>query len=112
MKRKLIAGCLLIATLATAATVQLTWDANSAAEQVVGYHLYERFGTNWTRIQSVATNVVTLSNVVEGAHTWAVTATNAVGESGLSQPLTLAIPPNPSAPANVVVKIIVTVTVP
>jgi hypothetical protein len=114
MKRKLIAACLLLATLASAATIQLVWDANAPAEQVTGYNVYERVGTttNWTRLQSTQTNGVTLNNVGIGSHTYAVTATNAVGESPLSVPVSTTIPPSPSAPANVVVKIIVTVTVP
>ena len=114
MKRKLIAGLLLLATLASAATIQLVWDANAPAENVTGYNVYERVGTttNWTRLQSVQTNGVTLASVGIGSHTYAVTATNVVGESPLSLPVSTTIPTDASAPANVTIKIVVTVTVP
>lgn len=92
---------------ATAADVQLAWDANPATQNVTSYHVYERTPTgNVTVATSTSTNA-TITSVTQGVHTYVVTASNIWGESAPSNPVST--PGGPSAPVNVRVTIVITV---
>jgi hypothetical protein len=74
---------------------------------VGAYHVYEQAGTNWTRLASTTNTLATLTNVVAGVHTYAVTATNTWGESLLSNPVST----QPAAGVPTGVRVVVTVDI-
>lgn len=108
MKTQLIALLITLPLLTTAADVSLLWNASPAAEQVTGYHVYERINGVSTPAGVTTTNTFTLTSVAQGVHTYVVTATNIWGESAPSNPAST--PGSASAPVNV--RITITVTVP
>lgn len=86
MKRKVTILLLLLACpVLLADLIKLTWDDNNPAEKVTGYNVYEKVGTNWVRIGST-TNTLYILDVIPGAHTFSVTATNFWRESPFSVP--------------------------
>lgn len=86
MKRKLtILLLLLVCPVLLADLIKLTWDDNNPAEKITGYNVYEKVGTNWVRVGST-TNKLYILDVVPGAHTFSVTATNFWRESPFSAP--------------------------
>ena len=106
---KAIIASLAIFTIswANAASVSLTWDANPPEQGVTFYSVYELIGTTWTKLQSTPETTVALQDLAPGPHRYAVTASNATGESGRSNEVT-ATPATP--PANLRV-ITITLTV-
>ncbi len=74
----------------------LVCDPRPASEQVRAYRFYERSGTNWILLAAPATNRITLTNVlVTIPHTYGVSASNALGESDISQPYVAPNDPKP-----------------
>ena len=96
---------LMIPVLASmAASVMLSWDANNPAEKVTEYRVYEQQGTNWVKVGGTTNIFTTLTNVLPGVHTYAVTAANMWEESQKSVPVTS--PPIPSQPGKVVMVVV------
>ncbi len=93
---------------AFAANHVLSWSLNATNEAVTGYNLYRQAGTPpaWVKIASVgAVNTVTVSNVSSGWSIYSLTATNAIGESPSSQPVSAFVPLMASPPTNVIVNL-------
>lgn len=65
--------------------IKLTWDMNDPGQRVTGYNVYEKQSTNWVRVGST-TNTLYILDVIPGAHTFSVTATNFWRESPFSVP--------------------------
>lgn len=98
--KKILTVFLLAAMSGIGATVKLAWDANSPSDNIIAYRVYEKIGVNYILLSTVGTNlIVTLSNVTVSDHTYSVTASNLVGESVQSIPVTVTAaqltPPNP-----------------
>lgn len=95
-----------------AATASLLWDANLPADNVTSYKVYEKIGTVWTNIgtaPATAAPAFIVQNLTPGAHTYAVTALNALAESPRSNEVTTNIP---NAPTNLRVTITLNLTTP
>ncbi len=93
---------------AGAANHLLTWSLNASNELVMGYNLYRQAGTPpaWVKIASVgAVNTVTVSNVASGWSIYALTATNLIGESAMSQPASAFVPIIPMPPTNILINL-------
>jgi hypothetical protein len=91
----------LIGIAALGASITLVWDANDPTEQVTGYNLYEKSGTNWVKV-ATTTNTTHTLDVQPGVHVFVVTATNFWGESPFSS--TAETPKTNQAPGGVKVK--------
>ncbi len=102
---------LLLALPAMAANHVFFWSPNPTNELVGGYNLYSQIGTQWVRIASVAAvTTMTVSNVTPGWKTYSLTATNAIGESAMSQPVQAFVPIIPSPPTNILIQLQARVT--
>lgn len=77
--------CANMITTGMAGLIKLTWDMNDPGQRVLGYNVYEKSGTNWVRVGST-TNTLYILDVIPGAHTFSVTATNFWRESPFSAP--------------------------
>lgn len=78
-----------------ASDITLSWNANAPDEMITSYRLYEQIGTGWTKIaetplpsESVPTTL-TLPNVTNAKHVYAVAAVNAVSEGPKSDTATV-----------------------
>lgn len=83
-------------------TIQLSWDANPAAELVGEYKVYQSFnGGPFELLATVAAPDTTLDIVdpATGQYNWRVSAVNLAGEG--SQSSTVTGPSLPSIPQNV-----------
>jgi hypothetical protein len=83
---------------AIAAQLTLVWDANPTDEQITGYNVFENVNGTWVQVGSTDTTNFPLGNVVS-KRTWAITATNYLAESVLSDPVSS--PNAPGKPRNV-----------
>lgn len=92
----------LCAVALQAADLRLLWNANSPADMVTQYSVWEStvlasVGTNtFARIQTVGTNTTATVTNVSGVRRYYVTARNALGESGPSNVITNALPSAPT----------------
>ena len=87
------------------AIMDITLECNPRPtnEQVRAYRFFERLGTNWTFLGSVATNRFVVTNVnVLVPHTYGVTASNVLGESNISEPVVAPTDPRPPSNLNVI----------
>ena len=94
-----------LSTTAFATDINLTWDANNAADNASAYNVYQ----DGVKVQSVQSPAVTASikGISGDAHSFYVTAENATGESPASNIVNLmALPKAPSG-----LRVTVTVTV-
>ena len=99
-----------LASAAIAADVTLAWDHNPTTDNVTKYTLYEQQGSAWTKVSDTTLNQHVIQNVSVGLHTYAVTASNAWGESPRS--VSVSTPPGlPGSPKNPIL-INISVTVP
>jgi hypothetical protein len=97
---------LLSALTLRAATFTLSCDPNPAGDGVTGYNFYERLNAVWVKVDSKATNVAQFTNVTAGIHTYTMTATNIMGESGFGQAVTITnLMAAPGVPTNVTIKV-------
>lgn len=87
----------------------ISWQSNPTNEQVMAYLIYEQMGSPpaWVRRLDVLAPALTgtLMNVTSGWHTYAVSATNAVGVGPMSQPVSAFVPVFPTAPTNVIIQL-------
>lgn len=78
-------------------SIDLWCDPRPPVEQVILYKFYERIGTNWLLLRAAPTNLISLSNtLVTIPHTYAISASNAYGESAFSAPYVA--PSDPKTP--------------
>src|SRR6266487_259572 len=97
---------LLLSVRAFSADHIISWSTNPTNEQVTSYLIYEQLGTPpvWSVRQTVGGNVttVTLLSVLPGWHSYSISASNAVGLSAMSQPVSAFVPVFPSPPTGVI----------
>jgi len=86
-----------------ATDVKTVWDANRVEDQVIGYNIYD----NGSKVGTTSSTTYTFQ-VVDGDHSFTVTAYNKNGESGQSVPVTKTIfTALPGTPNNVIITIII-----
>ncbi len=99
----------LLSLPAFAADHIVSWSPNPTNEQVSAYVLYEQMGNPpvWSARQTLGGSVttVTLLSVAPGWHTYSISASNAVGLSAMSQPVSAFVPAFPSPPTNVIIQL-------
>jgi len=78
-----------------AVPITLTWDARPAQEQVTGYNVYQKNGTNYVKIGGSLTNGFVV-DITPSNYVFSMTATNFWGEGPLAPDTT-----TPSAPGQV-----------
>lgn len=120
MKKTLMTiGWVLICACAMAQVpkVTLAWDPNPAEDQVSKYVLYEKVGEIWTKVVEIPPTACgatecrwTLTDVVPGKHTYALTAANLWGESGRSNEVST--PSVATVPRNLTITITIVISTP
>lgn len=92
MRKILIALASIACVCARAASLTMTWDANSTTDGVTQYRVYQSDGSNpFVPVGSAAPPTVTFTAVnlsVGATYRWYVTAVNSVGESAPSNTIT------------------------
>ena len=112
----LLCALLLLAAplLAQTPQVRFQWDPNPPTDNVTGYALYERTGTNYAKLADIQPSACTatectyaLAGVTPGVHYYVVSAANSWGESGYSNEV--ATPGAATVPTNVRITITITI---
>ncbi len=109
MKLLFLLAAFALAPLLSAADVSLEWDSSSLPGTVTKYTVYEKVAGAWVKKGESTTTKYTVTGVVPGVHTYAVTATGPWGETAKSNEQSTPPPANP--PTNLRITTIVDVIV-
>jgi predicted phage tail protein len=105
--KKLITAVALVAIALSASALTISWDANSASENVTKYHIF--MATNngqFSKIASVTNTTYTITNIAPGVYKFYLMAENFWGLSSAPS-VTNGTPVQASAPAVPVLYVIV-----
>jgi predicted anti-sigma-YlaC factor YlaD len=102
-------AALALSAIAAAADVSLAWEPNNPPGTVAKFTVYEKVAGVWVKKGETEGTTFTVTGLTAGLHTFAVTASNAWGESDRSNETTTPPPANP--PTNLRITTIVDVIV-